>query len=240
MSLCDWYLEVIKPALTSKEGGDASRAVLASALEQTLRLLHPVIPFITEEIWQKLPHRTGESIMVAAWPTPREDWDDPQAEAEFSALMELVGGIRNIRGELNISPNKEMPAHLQVPDPANRALILREAEWIRRLARIAPDWQVASDVERPKASANAVFGCGQAFVPIGGLIDVEEELKRLEKQIAEAEETAAGLEKKLANPAFVERAPAEIVEKDRLRLHETQARAEKLRESAARIAELQD
>jgi valyl-tRNA synthetase len=238
--LCDWYLEVIKPALISGEGGDASRAVLAEALERTLRLLHPVIPFITEEIWQKLPNRRGESIMTAEWPEPQDGWDDPEAEAEFEALMDMIGGIRNIRGELNISPNKEMPAHIQVQDPRKLDVIMRESEWIRRLARIAPDWKVGPDVERPKASAHTVFGYGQAFVPIGGLIDVEEELKRLHKQIADANDVISGLEKKLANPAFIERAPAEIVEKDKTRLRETLERAEKLRESAERIAEFQD
>ncbi len=237
--LCDWYLEVIKPALAPGSGGEASRAALAQVLERVLRLLHPIIPFITEEIWRKLPNREGESIMVAEWPKPEEGWDDPEAEEEFGALMEMIGGIRNIRGELNISPSRKVEAHVHVDDPGRERLILRESEWIRRLAGILPDWKVGPEVERPKASANTVFSYGQAFVPIDGLIDVEEELRRLEKQIAEADGAAAGLEKKLANPSFVERAPAEIVEKDRARLRETRERTAKLRESAGRISELQ-
>ena len=237
--LCDWYLEVIKPALAPGSGGEASRAALAQVLERVLRLLHPIIPFITEEIWRKLPNREGESIMVAEWPKPEEGWDDPEAEEEFGALMEMIGGIRNIRGELNISPSRKVEARVHVDDPGRERLILRESEWIRRLAGILPDWEVGPEVERPKASANTVFSYGQAFVPIDGLIDVEEELRRLEKQIAEADGAAAGLEKKLANPSFVERAPAEIVEKDRARLRETRERAAKLRESAGRISELQ-
>ena len=237
--LCDWYLEVIKPALAPGSGGEASRAALAQVLERVLRLLHPIIPFITEEIWRKLPNREGESIMVAEWPKPKEGWDDPEAEEEFGALMEMIGGIRNIRGELNISPSRKVEARVHVDDPGRERLILRESEWIRRLAGILPDWKVGPEVERPKASANTVFSYGQAFVPIDGLIDVEEELRRLEKQIAEADGAAAGLEKKLENPSFVERAPAEIVEKDRARLRETRERAAKLRESAGRISELQ-
>ena len=237
--LCDWYLEVIKPALAPGSGGEASRAALARVLERVLRLLHPIIPFITEEIWRKLPNREGESIMVAEWPKPEEGWDDPEAEEEFGALMEMIGGIRNIRGELNISPSRKVEARVHVDDPDRERLILRESEWIRRIAGILPDWEVGPEVERPKASANTVFSYGQAFVPIDGLIDVEEELRRLEKQIAEADGATAGLEKKLANPSFVERAPAEIVEKDRARLRETRERAAKLRESAGRISELQ-
>ena len=150
--LCDWYLEVIKPALTSDERGDESRAVLAEVLERTLRLLHPIIPFITEEIWQKIPNRKGESIMMAEWPRPQDGWDDPEAEAEFEALMDMIGGIRNIRGELNIPPNKEMEAHIQVHDSKKLDIIMRESEWIRRLAKLSPDWKVGPDVERPKAS----------------------------------------------------------------------------------------
>ena len=237
--LCDWYLEVIKPALAPGGRGDASRAVLAEVLERALRLLHPIIPFITEEIWQKLPNRAGESVMTAEWPKARDGWDDPEAEEEFGALMELIGGIRNIRGELNISPNKEVEAHIHVGDPARERLILRESEWIRRLARILPDWRVGPRVERPRASAAAVSSGLQVFVPIDGLIDIEEELKRLEKQISDAGGAIDALEKKLANPSFVERAPAEIVAKDKARLRETRERVEKLRESADRISELQ-
>ena len=236
--LCDWYLEVTKPALAPGNRGDASRAVLAEVLERTLRLLHPVIPFITEEIWQKLPNRKGQSIMVAEWPEAQEDWDDPEAEKEFGVLMDLISGIRNIRGELNISPGKEVAAHIHVSDPAKERLIIRESEWIRRLAKILPDWSVGPDVERPKAAAAAVSSGLQVFVPIGGLINIEEERRRLEKQIAEAGDTICSLEKKLANASFIERAPAEIVEKDKIRLRETRERVEKLHESANRISEL--
>ena len=178
--------------------------------------------------------------MMAEWPRPQDGWDDPEAEAEFEALMDMIGGIRNIRGELNIAPNKEMEAHIQVHDSKKLDIIMRESEWIRRLAKLSPDWKVGPDVERPKASAHTVFGYGQAFVPIGGLIDIEEELKRLDKQIADASDTIASLEKKLANPSFIERAPAEIVEKDKTRLRDTQERAQKLRESAERISEFQN
>ncbi len=238
--LCDWYLEVIKPSLASEEGADASRAVLAEVLERTLRLLHPIIPFITEEIWQKLPNRAGESIVVAEWPKPRDDWDDPEAEEEFGGLMDMISSIRNLRGELRISPGQEVEAHVHVGNSDEENLIIRESEWIRRLARIAPDWSVGPDVERPRASAVAVSGGLQVFVPIGGLIDVAEELKRLHKQISDASDAISGLEKKLANASFIERAPAAIVEKDRTRLRETRERVEKLRESTARILELQN
>ncbi len=238
--LCDWYLEVVKAVLDSEDRGDVSRAVLAEVLERTLRLLHPIIPFITEEIWQKLPNRVGESVMVTEWPKCEDDWDDPEAEEEFGALMDMIGAVRNVRGELNISPNKEVEAHIQVSDPEKELLIIRESEWIRSLARISPDWKVGPNVKRPRASAAAVSGSLQVFVPISGLIgNPEEEVKRLNKQILDANDTVSTLERKLANTSFIERAPAKIVEKDKTRLREAQDRVSKLRESADRISELQ-
>ena len=179
--LCDWYIEVIKPALTGGASGDGARAILGRVLERTLRLLHPILPYITEEIWQRLPGREGESIMIAPWPSPDPDWDDPSAEEDFGRLTEVIGGVRNIRGELNIPPGKEVRALIHVEDPVRERLLLHEAEWVKRLAKILPDWTIGSDVSRPKTAAAAVGDGFQIFVPIGGLIDPEEEIRRLEK-----------------------------------------------------------
>ncbi|MEE9240681.1 MAG: valine--tRNA ligase [bacterium] len=233
--LCDWYIEVIKPSLTKESGGDASKAVLGRVLERTLRLLHPIVPYISEEIWQKLPGRQGKSIMVAPWPAPEPAWDDPEAEEKFGTLMDMLSGVRNIRGELNIPPGKEVQALIHVEEPEKETLIKQESEWFLRLGKIKDDIVIGPDVERPEASASAVSGNVQIFVPIGGLIDVDEEIRRLDKQIAEVEKSIASLEKKLANPSFVERAPAEVVEKDRGRLQEEQAREQKLQESRSRL-----
>ncbi|MBI1724954.1 MAG: valine--tRNA ligase, partial [Candidatus Tectomicrobia bacterium] len=238
--LCDWYLEVIKPALLGGAEGDSSRAVLARVLERTLRLLHPIVPFITEEIWQKLPGIEGESIAAAAWPAPAEGWDDPEAEREFGSLAELVSAVRNVRGELNIPPGQEVCALIHVESPAQEKLILQQAEWIQRLARLRPDWTIGPRVERPKAAAAAVSGEVQVFIPIEGLIDTDEEIRRLEKQIKDTASSIQALEKKLANPSFVERAPAEVVEKDRGRLAETRDREAKLRAHLSRLQELKD
>ena len=236
--LCDWYIEVIKPALTGGAGGDGARAVLGRVLERTLRLLHPILPFITEEIWQRLPGREGESIMIAPWPSPDPDWDNPSAEEDFGRLTEVIGGVRNIRGELNIPPGKEVRALIHVEDPVRERLLLHEAEWVKRLAKILPDWTIGPDVSRPKTAAAAVGDGFQIFVPIGGLIDPEEEIRRLEKQLSDIAKDIGNLEKKLAMPSFLERAPAAVVEKDRNRLGDAQNREAKLRDSLSRLMEI--
>ena len=236
--LCDWYIEVIKPALTGGASGDGARAILGRVLERTLRLLHPILPYITEEIWQRLPGREGESIMIAPWPSPDPDWDDPSAEEDFGRLTEVIGGVRNIRGELNIPPGKEVRALIHVEDPVRERLLLHEAEWVKRLAKILPDWTIGSDVSRPKTAAAAVGDGFQIFVPIGGLIDPEEEIRRLEKQLSDVAKDIGNLEKKLAMPSFLERAPAAVVEKDRNRLGDAQNREAKLRDSLSRLMEI--
>ncbi len=236
--LCDWYIEVIKPALTGGASGDGARAILGRVLERTLRLLHPILPYITEEIWQRLPGREGESIMIAPWPSPDPDWDDPSAEEDFGRLTEVIGGVRNIRGELNIPPGKEVRALIHIEDPVRERLLLHEAEWVKRLAKILPDWTIGSDVSRPKTAAAAVGDGFQIFVPIGGLIDPEEEIRRLEKQLSDVAKDIGNLEKKLAMPSFLERAPAAVVEKDRNRLGDAQNREAKLRDSLSRLMEI--
>ncbi len=236
--LCDWYIEVIKPALMAESGGEGSKAVLGRVLERTLRLLHPIVPFITEEIWQKLPGREGESIMIAPWPEPEPDWDDPGAEKDFEYLSGILGSIRNIRGELNISPKREITSTIRPETEAEKKLIEKELEWFLRLGNISSGIVIGTGVEQPKASASAVFGNTASFVPIEGLIDLDEEIRRLEKQIADIAKTIGAIEKKLSNPKFVERAPEEVVEKNRSTLDEEHGRESKLRESLSRLMEL--
>jgi valyl-tRNA synthetase len=236
--LCDWYIEVIKPALMSESGGEASKAVLGRVLERTLRLLHPIMPYISEEIWQKLPGREGESIMIANWPEPEPEWDDPGAESDFELLTGILGSIRNIRGELNIPPNKEISASIRVGAENEKKLIENEFEWFLRLGKIGTDIVIGSDIEQPEASASAVYGNIASFVPIKGLIDLDEEIQRLDKQIKDIAKSIGGIEKKLANPKFVDRAPEEVVQKNRDAIEEERGREQKLQESLSRLMEL--
>ncbi len=235
--LCDWYIEVIKPSLLKESGGEANKAVLGRVLERTLRLLHPIVPFISEEIWQKLPGREGKSIMIAPWPEPEPAWDDPEAEEKFGALMDMLSGVRNIRGELNIPPGKVVQAQVHIEEPEVGTLIREESEWFLRLGKIDDNIIIGPDVERPEASASAVSGSTQIFVPIGGLIDVDEEIRRLDKQIKDIGKSIESLEKKLSNASFLDRAPAEVVQKDRDRLQEEKDREQKIQENRSRLME---
>ncbi|MFQ5894758.1 MAG: valine--tRNA ligase [Nitrospinota bacterium] len=236
---CDWYLEVVKPRL-QREGeasAEAARWVLWRVLERTLRLLHPFAPFITEEIWQQLPGRTDESIQATSYPQAESGWEDPEAEASMGALMEVLTSVRNIRGELGIAPAKKVAALVRATDASRRALLEEEQEWICRLGKVGT-WQVGPEVERPRAAAAAVAGGVEVFVPLDGLLDVEEEIRRLQKQLQALEEDRASLRGKLSNPDFLGRAPAAVVEKDRRRLEELDARAQRLEENLERLRAL--
>ncbi|HBK78441.1 MAG TPA: hypothetical protein DDZ83_01950 [Nitrospinae bacterium] len=152
--------------------------------------------------------------------------------------MDILGGVRNIRGELNIPPGKKVQALIHVEDAHQESLIQNEAEWIQRLGKILPDWEIGPKVERPKTAAAAVSGNVQVFVPLDGLIDADEEIRRLEKQINDIGKSVATLEKKLTNPRFIERAPEEVVQKDRNRIEKERSRAEKLQENLSKLMEL--
>ena len=237
--LCDWYLEAIKPSLLGGAEGDSSRAVLVRVLERTLRLLHPIIPFITEEIWQKLPGREGESIVTAPWPAPAEGWDDPEVEREFGASASFVNGVRNVRGENNIPPGKLLTVSFDTDIEEAATAVLQDQEWVKRLGKIG-SIIIGREVEPPPGSTSTVSGPFQIFIhPDKELLEkLDEDIRRLEKQIKDAASSIQALEKKLANPSFVERAPAEVVEKDRGRLAEARDREAKLRARlAARLKE---
>jgi valyl-tRNA synthetase len=214
---CDWYLEIAKLSLYRAE--DPARRLrtqhtLVQALETTLRLLHPFMPFITEEIWQRLPH-AGESIMVAPYPKAGRKQHDAGAERALGAVMDAVTAVRNIRGEMRISPAQVLSAILR-PGPADAALFEEHAALIESLARVR--LTVDPRATRPKNSALAVAGGAEIYVELAGVVDLAAERQRLEKEIRKVAETVAFLTAKLARPEFVERAPAEVVERERARL----------------------
>ena len=166
-------------------------------------------------------------------------WDDPEAEEKFGELMGILSATLNLRGENNVPPSKDVSASIHVEIPETATLVLNEKEWFMRLGKIDRIIEIGPEVEPPKGSATAVSGSSQIFFHnIKDLIDVDEEIRRVEKQLREAGQTIEGLDKKLANPSFVERAPAEVVEKDRGRLAEVQDREAKLRAHLARLQEL--
>lgn len=239
---CDWYIELAKDDLYK---GDADRQasakyVLWLVLENLLRLLHPFMPFITEEIWQALPKKDGaaESIMISSFPTPCAEWEGYAAAAtEMDLVMEVIKGIRNIRGEMEVAPSKQIAAILDCKSEASLALLKRNEAYVMSLARLS-DLGIGQGIERPAEASLQVAGDVEIIVPLRGLVNVEEEEKRLGKEIAKIEKDIEFLSKKLENPSFVERAPADVVEKEREKIGEFANKKKLLEESLEKIQRL--
>jgi valyl-tRNA synthetase len=227
---CDWYLETAKLPLyrpASPAERLAAQHTLVTVLETTLRLLHPFMPFITEEIWQRLPG-AGESIMIARYPRVGRGQVDASAEREMAAVMGAVTAIRNIRGEMRIAPGASLSVTIR-PTPEAAPLFASTAALVGALARA--DVRVEGEATRPQTSALAVLGAAELYVDLAGVVDVAAERGRLDKEIRRAAESIAFIEGKLARADFVGRAPAEIVEKERQRLREQQELRQKLEAS---------
>jgi len=224
---CDWYLEIAKTALYRAESPAERQRVqhtLVTVLEATLRLLHPFMPFITEELWQRLPH-DGESIMVAAYPKASRTGPDAEAERQMGALIQAVTVIRNIRGEMRISPAQTLTAVVKA-SAAEAPLLRVHAGLIETLARARVT--IDPQATRSRASALGVAGASEIYVELEGLVDLGAERQRLEKEIKRAADAIAFTRGKLARPDFTERAPAEIVDKEREKLAEQEALHAKL------------
>jgi valyl-tRNA synthetase len=219
---CDWYLEISKPYLADPAQAPAARAVLLRVLDDSLRLLHPFMPFVTEEIWQKLPH-DGPTIMKAAFPLGQGGLS--AAAAEMKPLMDLVTAIRTIRAEKGVDPRKRIAVN--VVAPTNRALLESEAAWLRSLARIEQlEILDAAPPEEPQTIKQQV-GPWQVRLPMAGLFDLEAERARLGKERQKLETERASIAKKFENPQFVARAKPEVVAEGRARIAEIDALLER-------------
>jgi valyl-tRNA synthetase len=236
---CDWYLEIAKVALYRREDPEARRDTqhaLVTVLEATLRLLHPFMPFITEELWQRLPRPPGApaSIMVAPYPRASRRRRDEAAERDMRVVMDAVTAIRTIRAEMRIAPGLVLEVAVK-PAPEHADVLGRAVPLVEALARCRLRLDPAA--ARPPQSALAVVGATEIYVALGGVIDVAAERGRLGKEIGRVEDAIRLLEAKLGRPEFVERAPAAVVEKERERLAEQQRLRTTLEASLAWIAE---
>ncbi len=236
--LCDWYIELAKAALYGDEPSakETTRAVLVFCLDQILRLLHPFMPFITEEIWQKLPlARSTESIMVAPYPLLDARLRDEAAEKEMRPLVAAIEGLRNIRGESNVPPSTRVEAEIHCATDDVRATLERWREYVMPLAGLS-QLRVVRPGTKPAQAAAYVGPDMEIFVPLAGVIDLDEERSRLRKEIGRVESELTALSRKLENPNFVSRAPPDVVEKDRARVAELAARKAKLEDNLTRIS----
>ena len=233
--LCDWYLEIAKRTLYQSEDPIAravTQRTLVQALETTLRLLHPFMPFLSEEIWQRLPH-TGDSIMIAPFPKAERRWRDPDAERAIRPVIDIVGAIRAIRSESRISPAVELSVTIKPASETAAGAVEAAAALIGALSKSTIS--IARDAARPPQSAHAVAGEAEVFVHLAGVVDLTAERNRLLKEIDRAEKEIRFLHGKLERSEFVERAPAEVVERERGRLGEQRRIHEKLSASLAAI-----
>jgi valyl-tRNA synthetase len=241
---CDWYLEAVKPALYDKEGPRAketTRSVLWRVLHDTLILLHPFIPFVTEEIWHHLPGTNG-SIMKAAYPeyTPNaaRSEQNQQSELQMEILMDVITGIRNVRGEMNLPPSLALPVMVQSEDGLTREVIESHQDLVINLARLSA-LTVEKAGQRPKSSATAVVNNASVFVDLEGIIDFAKEIRRLEKEINKLTVELTKVGKKLANEGFLNKAPADVIEKVREKQSVLLEKQQKLQMNLDRINEME-
>jgi len=237
---CDWYLELVKQGLYGEDEGRkaAVREVLRGAFEAVLKLLHPFIPFVTEELWQKLPTTEG-SIMIARFPRPSDFTRDEHAVEQMELLQGIITGVRNIRGEMNIPPSKKVSIVIDAAGETQANLLRENMAHIRTLARV-DEVSVTEDGKKPEASATSVFGGNQVHVLLRGLLDFEEERKRLEKAIKKVDKdigTAAG---KLSNRGFLEKAPTEVVAEVKGKLEALNLKREKLSRNLSLLEAIDD
>lgn len=232
---CDWYLELSKPILTSPESTPemlrGTRHTLVTVLETLLRLLHPVTPFITEEIWQRLKHLTGsqgESIMLESYPQVEHSLLDESAIREIDWLRNVIVAIRTLRSEMNIAPGKWLSILLRKGSASDRANHDKHQNLLFTLAKIE-NCKWLADQEAPPQSVSAFVGELEIFIPMAGFINKEEELARLKKEIAKQEKDLQTIQNKLQNPQFVDKAPPMVVEKERTRQNEISLALEKLK-----------
>jgi valyl-tRNA synthetase len=242
---CDWYLELTKSVLTdegaSVEAKRGVRRTLVRVLETILRLTHPIMPFITEAIWQRMKGLAGKaaapSLMVERYPTPDTSRIDPVAEADVQWLKDVIMGLRNIRGELGVSPGRAVKMLLQKGTPADHERIGRFEHFLRSLARIEDVAWLGAGEEPPMAAA-ALVGELTILVPLKGLVDVQAEVARLGKEIDRLRQDTERLEAKLGNESFVARAPADVVAREKQKLEENLQAVQQLSEQMQRIQAL--
>lgn len=233
--LCDWYIEMAKlPLYGSDEAAKkTTQSVLVTVLDQTLKLLHPFMPFMTEEIWQALPHQ-GESITVASWPTVNEQWKFADAEAEMGLLMEVIRSVRNIRAEVNVPMSKKIELLIKPSDAVSRERLTRGEEYIARFCN--PErLEISEQLATPEKAMSAVVTGAELYLPLAGLIDLEQELKRLEKELATLHKEVERIEKKLNNAGFMAKAPEKVVAEEKAKLADYMEKRDKV---IARLAEL--
>ena len=229
---CDWYIETAKPSINSR----TSQVILYKVLEKSLRMLHPFMPFVTEEIWQRLPRSkddAGGSIMIQRWPHVQKEMISESAESDMKELIELITAIRNMRSVWNIEPRTEIKVSLKLHEKKDSETISENADFIKRMARIS-DLEIGAG-SKPKNAATSVVGKFEVYLPLEGLIDFEKEKARLEKEEARLEAEIKSISARLKDKNFTSKAPKEVVERQKMLKEEITLQAKKIKDNLKSI-----
>ena len=239
---CDWYIELSKARLYNKEDSRArqtAQSVLCYVLENTLKLLHPFMPFITEEIWQHIPHE-GDSIIVASWPVEQTTLTDKKAELNMEIVMETIKAIRNMRAEVNVAPGRKSEAILQLASAELVQLFELNASYVKTLAAVEPLNVSLTTAEKPENAMAAVVSGVEIYMPLKGLIDVDKETARLNKELLTLDKELARVSGKLSNEGFVAKAPPDVIEKEKAKQQEFEEKVKAINERLSYLASLKD
>lgn len=235
---CDWYVELVKTRFYGEEPASVKLAVLQRALwvfDQALRLLHPFMPFITEELWQHLDDRRGASLVRAAFPVADGSRIDPRAEQDMAFVQNVISALRNIRGENNIPPSRQVGVQVIAAKDGETALLGTYSRYLEKLANVSSFTEITAS-QKPRLAASALVGSLEILVPLEGIVDLSAERNRLEKEIQRVQKMLEGIEQKLGNDQFTGRAPKEVVEREREKQAAFRANLEKLKANLAQLA----
>jgi valyl-tRNA synthetase len=232
---CDWYIEMSKETLygENEAAKQTNKAVLVYVLDQSLRLLHPIMPFVTEEIWSKLPYE-GTSLVVASYPVVEASFEDEKAIVGMGVLKELIRSVRNIRAEVNTPLSKPITLLIQTNDSAIEAFLQQNTNYIERFCN-PEELVIAPDLQAPELAMSAVLTGATIYLPLAGLINIEEEISRLEKELAKWQQEVKRVQGKLANERFVANAPADVVEQERAKEADYLAKETAVKERIAQL-----
>lgn len=234
---CDWYIEMTKEQLQDKEAANATtKSILVYVLDQFLRLLHPIMPFVTEEIWQQIGGQ-DKSIVVADYPRVNEAYQDSQVEAQMAQLMELIRAVRTIRNEMNTPLSKPVDLYIKVQDAAGQALLEANQAYIKRFCNPA-QLVISQAPEHPEEVVTQVLSFAEILMPLKGLIKLEDELARLEGEQAKLEKEVARIDGKLSNEKFVSRAPEHVVAEERNKRQGYLSQLETVKERIQQVKDL--
>jgi valyl-tRNA synthetase len=232
---CDWYIEMAKLPLYGEDEAakTTTKSVLTYVLDKIVKLLHPIMPFITEEIWQHLPHQ-GETIMRSDWPQPVDNWEDADAEKEMTVLQNIIRSVRNIRAEKNVAPKKPIDILIKTESDEVTCRLNGNKYYLEKFCNPS-SLEIGPDIEVPEKAVSSVVTGADVFLPLAGLINLDEEITRLDKELGKMNAEVVRVQKKLSNSRFIGKAPEAIVKKEREKEQDYLQKRDKIQK---RIAEL--